>query len=81
LREPPPARFLVLENSRVMDRQTRGPGRPSKGPRLLVKGPVPESLALRLKREVAERGISMPDLLAEILAERYAEEGAMLQAS
>ncbi|MDP9870315.1 MULTISPECIES: hypothetical protein [Streptosporangium] len=43
-------------------------GRPSKGPRKLVKGEVPVPYAQRFKQEAERRGMSQADLLAAILA-------------
>ena len=49
--------------------QRRGPGRPNKGDRVLVRGFLPRPLADALKNEAARRGMTLTDLLGVIAAE------------
>lgn len=78
----PPAGFPGREKCSAMNgQQKRGRGRPSKGPRCLVKGEVPVSIAERFRRDAEERKLSQADTLAAILAAYYGEGEAMQQAS
>lgn len=46
----------------------RRPGRPSKGQRELVRARLPKPLAAALRAEAQDRGLSINDLIGELVA-------------
>ncbi len=58
----------------TVPRQRRRPGPPSKGERRLLGTRVPLDLVERVHAEAAAAGLSVSELLAGVIAQRYRQE-------